>query len=136
MTGNKKTQHVIRREVDCREPVVPDRAVARGRMWPICIPLLSFVKKKELSKRVSASARECRDASVCVRALARLAHRSHVVLPRGSKTITAHLVAAVAGCTGRRPSRVEDAAHDFGAQPCRPSRKLRKRKQKAVRSVS
>lgn len=46
---------MIRQEVECREPVRPDWAVARGRMWPISIPLPSFVKRKELSERLSAS---------------------------------------------------------------------------------
>lgn len=45
---------VIRQEAECREPVRPDWPVARGRMWPISIPPLSFVKRKELSKRLSA----------------------------------------------------------------------------------
>lgn len=59
MAGNKKgpvyIRDEIRQEAERREPVRRDWAVARGRMWPISIPPLSFVKRKELSKALSAS---------------------------------------------------------------------------------
>lgn len=63
-------------------------------MWPISIPPLSSVKRKELSKRLSAYA--CVLCVLCVSAYLR-AVRSYA---ERRKTITTHLAAAIAAYTG------------------------------------
>ena len=66
-----------RRDGSHREPVGPDWAVAVGGMWAISIPLMSSVKRQELSKWMSVCV--CMCVCVCLSFVCQLsAHLSAV----------------------------------------------------------
>lgn len=88
----------MRQEEVCREQVGPDWAAPAGGMWIISIPLVSSIKRQELSKSPSVCVPNCTLCEhTCVFLCLRTVSRRFA---EGRKTITTLLLATTAAYMG------------------------------------